>query len=656
MPGSGSSEVDEIVLGHYGGGFSPQGFTSSLVLQADERLALQARDPGRERLRHRLGRDPPGAEVDRRAAGALRPGGRRREDDRPARARDRQGAAQRRLPQGGGRASRAASPACSARSPSATSSSMATRATRSPRSPPRTIRTAAPTRWRSCRKDLGFEFCRQVSDKNPLVAGPLKRTDCSLVSDGAAALVLTDVETALGMNEGGGVPRRGPGQRLPADEPARHHAVRGLRGSLAAKRLGKRSDRAGRPRLRRDPRLLHDRRAARVRGDGPDASAGRGRAPRSRAGPRRTAGCRSTPRAGSRPRATRSARPASRCTCSSAMQLTGTRRRDADPGRPARRHLQHGRRRGRQLRLDPRAAALVARPAQSCSPPSAAARLFRARVGVAAVFFLNGFGYGSWVPRIAEIQAKLGLSEGQLGLALLMAAVGALLAMPLAGAAAHRYGSRAVERARHGAASGSACPVSRWRPGCVGARAACCCCSAPCSRTMDVAMNAQGVAVERRLPPADHVLAARHVQPRRHGRRRRHRADRRRRDRAAAALRRHRRAGRGRSASPPAGRCCRAADEGGAPGPGFARPSRALLLPGLVALAGLLVRGRDRRLERGLSQHEPGRRHQHCRGRVRRVLARDGGRPLRRRPPGRCASAATWWSGPAARSRRPASA
>ena len=48
------------------------------------------------------------------------------------------------------------------------------------------------------RKDLGYEFCRTPSDKNPFVAGPLKRTDCSLVSDGAAALVLTDVETALG--------------------------------------------------------------------------------------------------------------------------------------------------------------------------------------------------------------------------------------------------------------------------------------------------------------------------------------------------------------------------------------------------------------------------------------------------------------------------
>jgi len=51
------------------------------------------------------------------------------------------------------------------------------------------------------RKDLGYEFCRTESDKNPRVAGPLKRTDCSLVSDGAAALVLTDVETALRMKK-----------------------------------------------------------------------------------------------------------------------------------------------------------------------------------------------------------------------------------------------------------------------------------------------------------------------------------------------------------------------------------------------------------------------------------------------------------------------
>jgi acetyl-CoA C-acetyltransferase len=49
------------------------------------------------------------------------------------------------------------------------------------------------------RKDLGFAFCRAESDKNPFVAGPLKRTDCSLVSDGAAALVIADGETADSM-------------------------------------------------------------------------------------------------------------------------------------------------------------------------------------------------------------------------------------------------------------------------------------------------------------------------------------------------------------------------------------------------------------------------------------------------------------------------
>ena len=51
------------------------------------------------------------------------------------------------------------------------------------------------------RKDLGFDFCRTESEKNPFVAGPLKRTDCSLVSDGAAAVVLADIETALKLNK-----------------------------------------------------------------------------------------------------------------------------------------------------------------------------------------------------------------------------------------------------------------------------------------------------------------------------------------------------------------------------------------------------------------------------------------------------------------------
>jgi acetyl-CoA C-acetyltransferase len=45
------------------------------------------------------------------------------------------------------------------------------------------------------RKDLGEDFCRTVSDKNPMVADPLRRTDCSPVSDGAAAVVLSIAPT-----------------------------------------------------------------------------------------------------------------------------------------------------------------------------------------------------------------------------------------------------------------------------------------------------------------------------------------------------------------------------------------------------------------------------------------------------------------------------
>ena len=46
------------------------------------------------------------------------------------------------------------------------------------------------------RKAFDVEFCNTVSERNPLVAGPLRRTDCSMVSDGAAALVVADEQTA----------------------------------------------------------------------------------------------------------------------------------------------------------------------------------------------------------------------------------------------------------------------------------------------------------------------------------------------------------------------------------------------------------------------------------------------------------------------------
>lgn len=39
-------------------------------------------------------------------------------------------------------------------------------------------------------KDLGFAACNTVSERNPMIAAPLRMTDCSLISDGAAALVM----------------------------------------------------------------------------------------------------------------------------------------------------------------------------------------------------------------------------------------------------------------------------------------------------------------------------------------------------------------------------------------------------------------------------------------------------------------------------------
>ena len=75
-----------------------------------------------------------------------------------------------------------------------------------------------------------------------------------------------------------------------------------------------------------------------------------------------------------------------------------------------------------------------------------AGALRRARIAVAAIFFLNGAGVASWVVRIPAVQERLSLTPGVLGLALLGSAVGALVAMPLAGRWVVRRGSGPVTR------------------------------------------------------------------------------------------------------------------------------------------------------------------------------------------------------------------
>ncbi len=65
--GIAAKDVDEIVLGHFNAGFSAQDFTAVAGVAGLARSALQARDPRRERLRHRLGRSASGHQGDRRA-------------------------------------------------------------------------------------------------------------------------------------------------------------------------------------------------------------------------------------------------------------------------------------------------------------------------------------------------------------------------------------------------------------------------------------------------------------------------------------------------------------------------------------------------------------------------------------------------------------
>ena len=196
--GIGPDEVDEIVFGHYNAGFSDQDFTASLVLQADDRLRFKpttrvenacatgsaavhqglktiaaraakvvlvvgveqmTRTPGPEIGKYLLKASylPEDGEVQGGFAGVF-------------------GQIASRYFQKYGDQSDALAMIAAKNHKNGVGNPLA-----------------------QMRKDLGYEFCRHESEKNPFVAGPLKRTDCSLVSDGAAAVVLADVDTALKM-------------------------------------------------------------------------------------------------------------------------------------------------------------------------------------------------------------------------------------------------------------------------------------------------------------------------------------------------------------------------------------------------------------------------------------------------------------------------
>lgn len=129
--------------------------------------------------------------------------------------------------------------------------------------------------------------------------------------------------------------------------------------------------------------------------------------------------------------------------------------------------------------------------------PFTALHADRARQALGVVFMTNGVVFATWAVNIPGVRDHLNLSATQVGLALLGVGVGSLATMPLAGGWTARYGTHRVTLV-----ATVACMLSLALPflapnllvlalalAIVGAT----------SGAMDVAMNAQGVTVERSL-------------------------------------------------------------------------------------------------------------------------------------------------------------
>ncbi|GAA3457123.1 MFS transporter [Dactylosporangium matsuzakiense] len=68
--------------------------------------------------------------------------------------------------------------------------------------------------------------------------------------------------------------------------------------------------------------------------------------------------------------------------------------------------------------------------------------MHKAALGTALVFTASGAVVGSWVARIPAVVERLGITNGELGRALLALGIGSLVSMPLTGIACRRLGSR----------------------------------------------------------------------------------------------------------------------------------------------------------------------------------------------------------------------
>ena len=121
----------------------------------------------------------------------------------------------------------------------------------------------------------------------------------------------------------------------------------------------------------------------------------------------------------------------------------------------------------------------------------------RPRAAITVVFFVDGALFASWASRIPALSDRVGASPGVLGLALLAPAVGAVIAMPLVGRLLPGRSSRTFCRA-----SIAALMLAILLPGLartVPALTATLFLVGLANSTLDLAMNAQGVSIERHL-------------------------------------------------------------------------------------------------------------------------------------------------------------
>ena len=121
----------------------------------------------------------------------------------------------------------------------------------------------------------------------------------------------------------------------------------------------------------------------------------------------------------------------------------------------------------------------------------------RARRGTAAVFAVHGCVTGSFAARIPWIASHVGVGVGHLGIALLMPGIGALLAMPFSGRLAHRFALRPFVTATVVALC--ACLVLPTLPTSLAALCAVLLVFGAVAGLADMAMNAEGVLVEKLL-------------------------------------------------------------------------------------------------------------------------------------------------------------